>query len=1381
MISSLCWVRKGVAAELPEKYELTEQEFERIDKLTAGELKEAQEELKEVKEEQMKDAQTIDPELAEYKLDEYDDEAIEGEPLNFFGNLKALTYYTSNDEDPFITLNDEDDDETGDVRILPTDNILVAARTEDEISQLEIYVYEESNENVYVHHDIMLPSFPLCLEWLDFRLGRKLDLQGGGNYIAVGTFEPEIEIWDLDTLESMYPDAILGKHEEQEKKGKKKKRQKANSKYHTDAVMSLAWNKQHRNILASSSADKTVKLWDLRTLTCAHSFDHHKDKVQQVQWHPVESTILLTASYDKTVAAFDSRSPQNVASWTLSSDPECLRWNPFSPQQFFVSTEAGLVICFDVRNVGNTDPIFTLHAHDTAASCLDVNSFVEGCIVTGSPDKTVKIWDVKDQKPNMVTSRELGVGKVFSAQFCPDSPFQLAVAGSKGSVYIWDLATNAGVRHAFEGRGIPIGASQISVIDKTPVTLANDQEESESDEDSEVDEMEDDSEEDVLETTSSSNMSNKKAPKSAFHGPAGGSFSQKRRVMLGNVKHSSDKKNISLDRSELGVSVFSDVDSVSGDEKSIDMTSINVGSLLDSVANTLKAKHVNTSAIFGSPLGSPNFVMDDNKDVSLLFYLSISLEKKWIDPKIVKTQVEVSVKKSFALDINLSAVERKSAMSKTQFIRKLFSVINSFGGATTPSKFEEIIRSTFTSKASMEKAASLARKNNIIVNSDFKRQGICSDRAVVIKEIPMNMPKDMIVITVTEFGVIKLIRVQLIGLWQKTIVEFTESSQANMLASKWLFLIRKNSVYVTKAMRDCDIWASKNHFKMLLFTLPVGTTAYDLSNLLDNIGGKTCIINYLLDTGNRVYCAVVGFKSENNLDSAFLIKPVFARLDLVRYRKCGHLSHSALECDVSDMSPSDLLSLFNKKCAPGVDRLQLTKLYAKKNIPISRPAAFGSKSWAQVVFFASSSGGSPSGSDLGLLAEQVSGIVKKLSFVELVPMVLSTGTSLLVGSVPLVPVLDSDMALDSELALSTPHLLSANLGASFSSSSSKVLTTKMGGLKSKMSALEAFVDSKIATCNVRGINVPAKQVDVFHWHVKSGLMLSFDKFDGVRIFTSGLDVGFLGASVVIIMNNSLACHVSKIEEISGWVIAVRLLFKNKLLVSVIGLYAGASSGVCFGQAFEVNSLIAKAINSSTFVVLGGNFNKNRSERSTSFKFCSGLGLSNSRGVEKTIDFIFVSENLVSAVAGHRVGSVLDFFDTDHNAVMVFIGLNGLLDVHLNSLCKQANKDYWKFNIKNADDAEWSCFRNCSSAIILGVIDKFHVAAAELNLDIIWLLLEKMLVNSVDETFSQCWFNEFRCSKNKHSSKFLGLELLIVKIVKKFGSANTSDFDCLVQK
>ncbi|KAG9291114.1 hypothetical protein G9A89_012986 [Geosiphon pyriformis] len=547
-----------------------------------------------------------------------------------------------------------------------------------------------------------------------------------------------------------------------------------------------------------------------------------------------------------------------------------------------------------------------------------------------------------------------------------------------------------------------------------------------------------------LEAVSSSNMSKKRHQRVLF---------MKKRVVLGNVKHLGDKKDISLDRFELGNSVFSNVDSVSGNEESTNMTGINVESLLDSATNTSKAKHVNTGAIFGSLLGSPNFVMDDDNDVSLPPYLSISLEKKWIDPKIVKTQVKVSVKKSFALDINLSAMEENLTTAKTQLIRKIFSLVNSFGGAITPLKFEGIIRSIFTSEKSMNMAVSLAREREIVINTNLKKSGVHSDQAVVIKKIPINTPKKMIVATVAEFGNIKSIRIQLI-------------------------------VHMAKAVEDHDIWASRNHFRALLFILPVGTTAYDLGTLLDRAGGKTCIINRSLDTGNRFHCAVVGFESEKDLDSAFCTEPVFG--------SCGYFGHSALKCDapIGSMPLSSLVKSF-KDFVFEERRFQLAKLYKKKEVPISCPVAFGGKSWAQVVsvasllfhgFLAGSSSNlfSSSYHDIGnvsslnkhlaslecsfeLFSDQVSTIVRHLNSAELVPLVSSSfvfppDVSASSGS-------DSElnMVLDGTSMLSALSSSTVDVGVYvLSFSSFRTLTGKVGGLESKLASLEASIGLVLA-------------------------------------------------------------------------------------------------------------------------------------------------------------------------------------------------------------------------------------------------------------------------------------------------------------------------------
>lgn len=415
--------------------------------------------------------------------------------MGMFGNVKSLAYYENNKEDPYITIPDEEDEneEREDLQILATDNLVLAAKVEDELAHLEVYVYEDEADNLYVHHDIMLPAIPLCVEWLDISCGRSnVDKDAAANFVAIGTMDPDIELWDLDTVDCMYPNAILGQGgnpEDEKKKKKKKKSKKANDQYHVDAVLSLAANRKHRNLLASASADKTVKLWDLHTAKCAKSYSYHTDKVCSLAWHAVESTILLSGSYDRTVVGADMRAPDAKPSrWGVESDVENVRWDPHDPNFFFVSTENGVIHYYDVRNAPS-DPstskaVWTLQAHDESVSSFDLNTVIPGLMATGSTDKTVKLWNIQPTGPALVVSRDLDVGKVFSTTFGPDPQvaFRLAVAGSKGTMNVWDTSTNAAVRRAFAGK---LPASKTGDDGKERLIGVND-DDSDSDEEEEV-------------------------------------------------------------------------------------------------------------------------------------------------------------------------------------------------------------------------------------------------------------------------------------------------------------------------------------------------------------------------------------------------------------------------------------------------------------------------------------------------------------------------------------------------------------------------------------------------------------------------------------------------------------------------------------------------------------------------------------------------------------------------------------------------------------------------------------------------------------------------------------------------------------------------------
>jgi periodic tryptophan protein 1 len=223
------------------------------------------------------------------------------------------------------------------------------------LSSLNYHVYDEDNENLFVHHDHLLPAFPLCVEWLDFPSGgpSRSDGKTHGNYIAVGTMDPSIEIFDMDVLEGVYPEAILGPAAgadlvpKAKGTGKKKKRVLQTSPdHHVASVTSLSWTPFHRNLLLSSSADMTVKLWDLAQdgqQKAIRSWDniHPNEKVLAVEWNKFgngeHSKVVLSAG-ERTVKVWDTRAAQDgLSTGGLGSDVEAICWDPWAAMDFYVS------------------------------------------------------------------------------------------------------------------------------------------------------------------------------------------------------------------------------------------------------------------------------------------------------------------------------------------------------------------------------------------------------------------------------------------------------------------------------------------------------------------------------------------------------------------------------------------------------------------------------------------------------------------------------------------------------------------------------------------------------------------------------------------------------------------------------------------------------------------------------------------------------------------------------------------------------------------------------------------------------------------------------------------------------------------------------------
>ena len=231
--------------------------------------------------------------------------------------------------------------------IKPSDAVLLVAHTEEEYSCVEVQVYDEGNGSLYVHHDIALPAFPLALAWIPGQPSAEATDGPSGSFVAVGTFKPGIEIWNLDVLDPLEPTAVLGGEQPgaqpSKPRGKARGRGAASSAplvdgSHTDAVMALAWNGVRAGYacLASASADTTVKLWDVAAQRCVDTLRVHDGKVQDLCWHPQHASLLASGSFDRTAAIVDTRSAAAggpCAKCSTTADVESICWNPFATEQ----------------------------------------------------------------------------------------------------------------------------------------------------------------------------------------------------------------------------------------------------------------------------------------------------------------------------------------------------------------------------------------------------------------------------------------------------------------------------------------------------------------------------------------------------------------------------------------------------------------------------------------------------------------------------------------------------------------------------------------------------------------------------------------------------------------------------------------------------------------------------------------------------------------------------------------------------------------------------------------------------------------------------------------------------------------------------------------
>ena len=202
-------------------------------------------------------------------------------------------------------------------------------------------------------------------------------------------------------------------------------------------VTDVKWHPMKENTIATSSASGLVVVWDvtkgshylLKRDNEGGQKTEHTRLVKRVCWHPSQEAQLLSASEDSTVKLWDLRMYKQNAPLTfrpcLSNAMQMrdVEFDPFDHNSFLCGTdESAELLYWDIR-MHDRGPKRRIQASTESSGKGAINSLNfhptrRGLLVTGSKDRSLRVWDIHPSvddshvKPEKVIQTLASVGRV---------------------------------------------------------------------------------------------------------------------------------------------------------------------------------------------------------------------------------------------------------------------------------------------------------------------------------------------------------------------------------------------------------------------------------------------------------------------------------------------------------------------------------------------------------------------------------------------------------------------------------------------------------------------------------------------------------------------------------------------------------------------------------------------------------------------------------------------------------------------------------------------------------------------------------------------------------------------------------------------------------
>jgi WD40 repeat protein len=214
---------------------------------------------------------------------------------------------------------------------------------------------------------------------------------------------------------------------------------------HRSRITSLAWSPDGR-CLASSSYDKTARLWDARNGKQVLLYRGHRARVNALAWSP-DGRHLASASSDCSVQIWEAASGSHIFTYRgHTTEVTALAWSPDG--RYLASGDASKNVQVWQLKPQRTFSIQSTHAGSIAALGWSPDGRRLAC---AGANKTLQVWDpLKTQRSgfllNLLTSARTTIlytghnGHIQTVHWSPDGR-HIASGGTDKTLQIWDALT----------------------------------------------------------------------------------------------------------------------------------------------------------------------------------------------------------------------------------------------------------------------------------------------------------------------------------------------------------------------------------------------------------------------------------------------------------------------------------------------------------------------------------------------------------------------------------------------------------------------------------------------------------------------------------------------------------------------------------------------------------------------------------------------------------------------------------------------------------------------------------------------------------------------------------------------------------------------------